>query len=287
MQTVYPKLDAECGALWAHDTHQMPVSPRVAIHLGSAVIGTVAQSFLDFLQGTGQEMGWTHQHGPAGHTVHLPKDPALTFAAIRRALQGSHTGELAPAESLSLFNENGQVLASFPRDIARFLGIDVHSVHLVGWQANACWVQERAAKKLEDPWRLDTMVGGTVAFGEEPLETLERETREEAGLSIHQLQELTSLGSITLRYPDPDVRGWGYRVETVHCFSATLGADIHPINLDGEVAAFHRLTWPELARAMVANRFSLAALGVLLHVTQSAPLARPLKALGSPPRPLQ
>lgn len=267
MQAPDFKLDPGGYVHWVQSTRQAPVSPRVPLHLGCAVVGSVARSLLAFLDGADRNLGWTLLQGRQGHEVHLPGDPSLAFAALRHALHQHRAASWPQAEQLPLMDEHGQVHGSVPRDLARILGVNTHSVHLVGWQGEGCWVQERAASKSEDPGRLDTLVGGTVGWGEDPLATLERETWEEAGLKLQQLQGLTSHGATMLRYPSLEANGWGYQLETVHCFSAQVVPGVRPANNDSEVAAFHHLGRAALSRALAADRFTLAAAGAFYSLT--------------------
>ena len=258
-------------ARWNKLANQAPVSPRLPLRLHGVMVGSVAQSLVHFLTQTGVNLDWHESIDREGRCWHLPNDPAPTFTAISKALQ-QHGYIVWPSlEYLSILDADGQDLGPVPRDLARFLGLNTHSVHMVGWQAEVAWVQERANNKAEDPSLLDTLVGGTVAWAENPLTTLERESWEEAGLSMHQLDALTSYGTIELKKPSLDSQGWGYQIETVHCFSAQVVQGAHPVNNDGEVAAFHPFSSEELRHALEADRFTLAATGVYLRITQAMP----------------
>jgi ADP-ribose pyrophosphatase YjhB (NUDIX family) len=277
MQAKLFKLAPALRARWNKLADQAPVSPRLPLRLHGVMVGSVAQSLVHFFTQTGVNLDWHESMDREGRCWHLPNDPAPTFAAIRQALQ-QHGYIVWPSlECLSILDADGQDLGPVPRDLARFLGLNTHSVHIAGWQAEVAWVQERANNKAEDPGLLDTMVGGTVAWAENPLATLEREIWEEAGLSTHQLDALTSYGTIELKKPSLDPQGWGYQIETVHCFSAQVVQGAQPVNHDGEVAAFHPFSSEELRHALEADRFTLAATGVYLRVTQAMPASAVIK----------
>lgn len=274
MRQTLPRLDPACRARWIDQARQTQLDQRRSLLSGRVVVGSVATSFLEFLNGLDLKLDWSLGHDSDAR-IHLPADPTTTFSRIRQALQQQGMLVWPQVERLPLLDAQGKAHGVVPRDLARWLGINTHSVHLVGWQGESCWVQERAANKTEDPGRLDTLVGGTVAFEEDPSATLERETWEEAGLSLKQLNQVTSFGSIELNQPSGDAQGWGHTWETIHCLSAELDARAEPVNQDGEVAAFYRFGWEELTHALEAERFTLAATGVFLRVTQSSPLTKP------------
>ena len=97
------------------------------------------------------------------------------------------------------------------------LGIATHAVHLIARAENgSVWVQQRAFDKDTDPLRWDTTTGGLVAAGESIAQTLARETWEEAGLRVAELQNVTAIGRFTVRRPVPG----GYMVEHIDMFEA-------------------------------------------------------------------
>lgn len=273
MQAPLPKLDPELTERWTRLADQAPLSCRLPLCMGGAVVGSVAQSLMEFLNGTGVHLRWQVSMDRDGPCCHLPVDPEPTFAAIGHVLLQHGFISGAGVERLAILDVNGNVLGSVPRNLARYMGVKTHSVHLVGWQGGVCWVQERASNKAEDPGLLDTLVGGTVALEDSLSDTLERETWEEAGLSLRQLEGLTSFGTIELTQPGLDPEGWRYQVETVHCLSAHMVAGAQAVNQDGEVAAFHRFTAKALSHALATGRFTLAATGVYLRVAQAIPVS--------------
>jgi 8-oxo-dGTP pyrophosphatase MutT (NUDIX family) len=90
-------------------------------------------------------------------------------------------------------------------------------------------------------------------------QTLERETWEEAGLRMDQLEELGSVGTLTVRRPLPD----GYMVEHIHMFEACVPDGLLPVNQDGEVERFDCLAVPVLIEGLQSGRFTLEA--ALIH----------------------
>jgi 8-oxo-dGTP pyrophosphatase MutT (NUDIX family) len=154
----------------------------------------------------------------------------------------------------------GQVHAAVERAAVRPLGITTQAVHLVGFTAaGAVWVQQRAFDKATDPGQWDTLMGGLMAAGETVVQTLARETWEEAGLQIEQLSGVTAFGNLTVRRPLPE----GYMVELIHMFEACVPDGAVPVNQDGEVERFDCLAVPVLIERLKAGAFTLEA--ALIH----------------------
>lgn len=165
-------------------------------------------------------------------------------------------------EQLAVTDPAGRVLGAIERAAVRPLGIATHAVHLVGYTIEgAVWVQQRALDKATDPGRWDTLMGGLMAAGESVQETLERETWEEAGLSIGQLREVTHFGGLTVRRPVAE----GYMVEHIQCFDALVPAGLRPVNQDGEVVRFEALDSGALVERLRADEFTVEAALVLLR----------------------
>lgn len=84
-------------------------------------------------------------------------------------------------------------------------------------------------------------MGGLVASAETVAQTLERETQEEAGLSIDTLLGVEACGSFTV-HRAPVCRGrrqpHGFMVETLHVVRCVVPATAIPFNQDGEVSRF-------------------------------------------------
>ncbi|UHH32089.1 NUDIX domain-containing protein [Pseudomonas veronii] len=88
-------------------------------------------------------------------------------------------------------------------------------------------------------------MGGLVASAEIVAQTLERETQEEAGLSIDTLLGVEACGSFTVhrspftvRRSVEDAGSHGFMVETLHVVRCVVPATAIPFNQDGEVSRF-------------------------------------------------
>ena len=199
--------------------------------------------------------------GDAWH-IELPTEanfmPAL--AAIARWLHANHLAAAWRDELLCVTDPSGSPVALVERSAVRPLGIATYAVHLVASDERGCvWVQQRAFDKATDPGRWDTTMGGLVSAGESTLQTLARETWEEAGLRIEILRGAKPFGRMTVRRPVTE----GYMVEHIDMFEATVPDGVVPLNRDGEVERFECLDRASLVERLHADAFTLEA-GMIL-----------------------
>ena len=190
-------------------------------------------------------------------------DPALATLARWLAKHGRIThwrDELLPVR-----DADDNLVASIERAAVRALGIATEAVHLVGFAAQGgCWIQQRAFDKAVDPGLWDTLMGGTVSAGEAIDLTLARETWEEAGLQINQLEAVTPQGRFTVRRTVAE----GYMIERVHVFHCSVPSRLTPVNQDGEVERFERVSHERLVAGLLAGEFTLEAARVLAEALQ-------------------
>ncbi|MCP1659994.1 NUDIX hydrolase [Neisseria perflava] len=154
-------------------------------------------------------------------------------------------------ERFDVCDERGQVLFALERAAFRPLGLLSHAVHLNGltcidgeWRF---WIGRRSAHKAVDPNKLDNLVGGGIASGEDVTTAMLRESEEEAGLLPQHLSALSLRNRVhSLR---PVKRG--LHNEILYIFDVVLPSEIQPENQDGEVAGFELLDIPRLTQAML------------------------------------
>jgi 8-oxo-dGTP pyrophosphatase MutT (NUDIX family) len=249
------------------DAVQAPLRPRLPLWAGDAVIGSVEA---DFFSKTGHKpapdgalpLSKTQRHGVGGWQ--LEGDPTAALAQIALAL---HEAGLAGAwrdEQLAVTGETGERVATVERAAVRPLGIKTFAVHLAATTADGShWVQQRALTKSNDPGLWDTLMGGMIAASESVKHALERETWEEAGLRMGQLQRLGYGGLVGTRRPSRDGGGSGYVVEDIHWFRCVLADDVEPCNRDGEVSQFALLSPQALCTRLQQGEFTLEAALVL------------------------
>ena len=106
-------------------------------------------------------------------------------------------------------------------------------------------------------------MGGMVSAQDSLPEALARETWEEAGLHLTELAQVAHGGSIEFSRPSDEAEGQGYMVERIDWFSALVPDVLQPVNQDGEVQRFERLTLSALEDWLVQGRFTPEASLVL------------------------
>ena len=235
-----------------------PARPRQALRLGLG--GPVVGSIEGPLASRMAHEGLPLHPSPTGWHLAGPADAALDELA--RWLHAHRLGGPWRNELLTVTDEADQPVAAIERAAVRRLGITTHAVHLVvRTAAGAVWVQQRALDKATDPGLWDTTMGGLRSAAETAHDALERETWEEAGLRLAQLQAVVPHGRLAVRRPVPD----GYMVEHIDTFAAVLPDGVMPINQDGEVAGFECLSVAELRQQLQQDRFTLEAALVMLR----------------------
>jgi 8-oxo-dGTP pyrophosphatase MutT (NUDIX family) len=210
------------------------IEPRLAYHLRAAHLPLRLHEGVEVLTGA----------------------PDAALAEIARWMNVQGLGGPWRDELLAVTDEEGTRHAVIERAAVRPLGIATFAVHLIGFTPQGhVWVQQRALDKATDPGLWDTLMGGMVAANETPDSALERETWEEAGLRIAELQALQAVGRISVRRP---VRQ-GYMVEHSDVFEALIPAALTPVNQDGEVERFECLSPESLVERMADGQFTLEA----------------------------
>lgn len=236
-----------------------PARARVPLWWRTHCIGTVEPDLFDRagVAGSrvvvGQDGGW----GIAGELT-----PSL--AAIALVLRDRGLAHTWRDEQLAVRGAGGVVLGTVERAAARALGITTHAVHLAAVDgAGRHWLQQRAFDKPTDPGRLDTLVGGMVPASDDMGQALERETWEEAGLRLKQVQDLRYGGRLVTRRPMAELPH-GYVVEVLDWCVGTLPDGVVPHNQDGEVAGFRAVPPGEVTALLERDAVTIDAALVLL-----------------------
>lgn len=245
-----------------------PVAPRVPLLLGRECVGSVdatvfSQIGLQGLLGERLQLSQVqHLDQPAWA---LPaQDGTEALNALAQALRAA--GRCGPwrDEQLAVCTPDGQRLATVERGAVRVLGLATQAVHLVGCTAgDAMWVQQRSFTKPNNPGQWDTLMGGMVSAADSLPQALARETWEEAGLRVEQLQALEHGGHVQFAQPSTEAVGAGYMVERIDWFHATVPDGVVPVNQDGEVARFECLTHGEVHERLAQGAFTPEAALVL------------------------
>ncbi len=88
-------------------------------------------------------------------------------------------------------------------------------------------------------------MGGMVSAADTLEQALARETYEEAGLDVAQLQQLQHGGHVAFACPSDEVKGGvAYMRERIDWFSAVVPDGLEPRNQDGEVQQFQCIDLP-------------------------------------------
>jgi 8-oxo-dGTP pyrophosphatase MutT (NUDIX family) len=235
---------------------QAPHRPREPLWLAArdAQIGTLEPALAQRMAAAGLPV----RSAPGGWAIDGEAEAAL--AQVARWLHEQGLAGRWRDELLAVDDINGGTVARIERAAVRPLGITTRAVHLVGRSHDGgVWVQQRALDKATDPGLWDTLMGGLVCAGETIEETLQRETWEEAGLRVADLQGVVPRGRITVRRPLAE----GYMVEHIEAFEAVLPRGRVPVNQDGEVARFECMDRQTLMARLQADAFTLEA-GIIL-----------------------
>ena len=253
--------------LQAH-VSQPPVRDRVPLYVGSAMVGSVQPDFLTRAVSRATRSGpveLRQETHPEGVCWRLLGEPTAAMAMLANALRDAGLAGAWRDEQLGVTDRHGQPVGSIERAAVRPLGITTHAVHLVGTSPDGrTWVQQRALSKANDPGLWDTLVGGLVASGDTTETALQRETWEEAGLHLGELNAVTHRGRITVSRPSPEGGGAGYIHEHVDWFTATVPSCLDPVNQDREVAQFALLSDQELVARLEQDLFTVEAALILV-----------------------
>jgi 8-oxo-dGTP pyrophosphatase MutT (NUDIX family) len=231
--------------------------PRLPLHVDgvAAAVGSIESGLAERLRDAGLA-AHIGSAGAADGEVQLIGPPDAALAAVARWLAAHGLGGRWRGELLPVTDPAGAARAVIERAAVRPLGIATYAVHLIGrTAAGGVWLQQRALDKATDPGLWDTLMGGLVAAGETTASALERETWEEAGLRVVDLQGLVHAGRITIRRPVSE----GYMVEHIDVFEAVVPEGWMPVNQDGEVERFECLAPQPLHERLAAGAFTLEA----------------------------
>ncbi len=247
-----------------------PLRPRAPLWAGESAIGSVEADFLSqkSLEPLfyGREL-LLKQEQPSTLGWRLLGDVSTSLDQLAKALHSADLGGAWRGEQLAVHDQFGHLKGTVERAAVRPLGISTHAVHLAGSKAGGGhWVQQRALNKSNDPGLLDTLVGGMVSSVDTADTALERETWEEAGLKLNQVQKLTYGGVLTIRKPSPDGNGAGYVVEDIDWYTCTVPDGVVPVNQDGEVEQFQLMTSAEVIAALQRDEFTTEAALILVEV---------------------
>ncbi|MBD5234671.1 MAG: NUDIX domain-containing protein [Bacteroidales bacterium] len=160
-------------------------------------------------------------------------------------------------EIFPVVDEEGNVVGSATRGECHSGSKILHPVvHLHVFDSEGrLYLQKRPEWKDIQPGKWDTAVGGHVDFGEEILDALRREVREELGLEVEEAEMLCryvfesdrerelvhSFKTVTNAVPHPTDELDGGRFWTLAEIEANLGKEVFTPNFESEFTKFKML----------------------------------------------
>lgn len=250
--------------------------PRLPLWAGEAVIGSLEPGFLDQIMSlryssgdglilkVGQEQNNAQEPLPAG--VRVLGDLTSSLNRIAALMRQAGLAGAWRNEQLAVRDQQGLQLGTIERAAVRPLGIRTLAVHLVGRAPDGrFWVQQRAFDKPNDLGLWDTLMGGMVACSDSAESALARETWEEAGLNVSDLQDLSYGGRLSTARPSADGAA-AYLQEDTDWYCCTVPDALVPESQDGEVEQFRLMTPAQLLAALQRGEFTLEATLILAEV---------------------
>lgn len=190
-----------------------------------------------------------------GEIVQMTLNPKIKTFLERTERVAEVMMELRQKDAFSTLrgwrDEMYPVMASFDskpcfmmeRSAACLLGVLQYGVHVNGYFIDQSekvfmWLARRSPSKQTWPSKLDQIVAGGIACGEQIQEALIRECAEEASISEELAKTACPAGSVSYFFEDE--RGLFPEIQFV--YDLKLPETFQPINSDGEVAEFY--CWP-------------------------------------------
>jgi 8-oxo-dGTP pyrophosphatase MutT (NUDIX family) len=176
------------------------------------------------------------------HSLATPAARSEAVAPVLRALRDEGVIAGWRNEIYPVAADFGDLpLLRIERAAARAFGIRTRGAHLNGviGAGDQCqmWIARRAATKPIDPAMLDNLVGGGVALGMSPLDTILKECGEEAGIAPEYGEFVQARSTVSLLREVPEGVQW----ENLYTFDLEVPSYFQPVNHDGEVVEFRLL----------------------------------------------
>ncbi|KAK2609112.1 hypothetical protein QQS21_002339 [Conoideocrella luteorostrata] len=168
-------------------------------------------------------------------------------------------------ELYPVYGPDRSILVNIERAASVLFGIVTYGIHMTGYVKTddglKIWVPRRAKNKQTYPGMLDNTVGGGIASGETPFETIVREASEEASLpGEYVVKNAKSCGTISyFDIRDERVAPGGevglLQPECMYVYDLEVPADFVPRPDDMEAEDFRLLSIPEVQAAMANGEF--------------------------------
>jgi len=166
--------------------------------------------------------------------------------AVSRAVDGVVDALVAEKQIPKSRNETFDVMPRWgvpplfrlDRGAVPFLGTRAYGVHLNGYRYDGdrlmLWVGRRAPDKQVAPNKLDNLVAGGIGNGHGIVDTLVKESEEEAAIPPALIARAVPVGAISYRMENR----LGIRDDVLFVFDLETPADFVPQNRDGEIVHF-------------------------------------------------
>ncbi|KAL9115352.1 MAG: hypothetical protein Q9227_000673 [Pyrenula ochraceoflavens] len=120
------------------------------------------------------------------------------------------------------------------------------------------WVPRRSMTKMSYPGMLDNTVGGSLSAGEEPLDCIIREAREEASLPEEETRRnIVSCGTLSYQMAQTDAGMPGCQHQVQYLYEIELPPDRIPKPCDGEAEDFKTMELGEIQTRLKQGEFKL------------------------------
>lgn len=151
------------------------------------------------------------------------------------------------------------------RAASRYFGLTMYASHLNGFTtrngAPWMWLARRAASKHIDPLKLDNIVAGRIARGYSPLQTLAKESIEEASIGNDLISLARPAGAVRVKRAVEE----GLHHEVIFVHDIILPESFVPQNQDGEVAEFECVSVSDLLQRLAnPSQFTVDAALVIV-----------------------
>lgn len=124
------------------------------------------------------------------------------------------------------------------RAASPYFGLTVYASHLNGLTARNgqpyMWLARRAESKYVEPGKRDNLAAGRITRGYSPLQTLAKESLEEAGIDAALASQARAAGAVRCKRETEE----GLHNELIFVHDIILPESFVPVNRDGEVASF-------------------------------------------------
>ncbi|MEO8384355.1 MAG: DUF4743 domain-containing protein [Betaproteobacteria bacterium] len=139
------------------------------------------------------------------------------------------------------------------RAATRYFGLTMYASHLNGLTMKGdemyMWLGTRADNKSIDPGKLDNLAAGRISRGMGAIDTLVKESYEEAGIAPELARNAHCAGVVRCKREVEE--GMHHEIMFVH--DILLHADFVPQNKDGEVSAFQCVPFAEILTKLEEN----------------------------------